>query len=253
MVSACTCGMRGSSPRLMRSMAAAARLRACSALSAPWAPRVRRRGRAVGPGLHHVDLAPRRVDPHAEAGEVTVPVDDLAPVGGESVDRRLREREGAAPRHLVPCPGNCVDRRAPAAAAPFLSSVMPGLARTRSGYPGIHVPCSCCKKNPWMAGTSPAMTCWTRRRRGDPESPRAPPSSPRNRPASRPAPGVSTVLRRGPRSRRPQQGRISETDSMGCRRAGRPGTLDRGRHGSGSPLFEALARGLFRMRRASKP
>ena len=37
-------------------------------------------------------------------------------------------------------------------------TVMPGPARTRSGYPGIHVLCTDRTNKPWMAGTSPAMT-----------------------------------------------------------------------------------------------
>ena len=55
--------------------------------------------RATRPALDDVDLAARGVDAHAEAGELTVPDDDVALGDRERVHRPAREGQRATARH----------------------------------------------------------------------------------------------------------------------------------------------------------
>ena len=54
---------------------------------------------ATRPALDDVDLAPRGVDAHAEAGQLAVPDDDVALGDRERVHRPARERQRATARH----------------------------------------------------------------------------------------------------------------------------------------------------------
>ena len=54
---------------------------------------------AAGAALDDVDLAPRGIDAHAEAGQIAVPDDDVALGHRERVHRPARKRHRATARH----------------------------------------------------------------------------------------------------------------------------------------------------------
>ena len=60
--------------------------------------------RTVGPALHHIDLAARGIDAHAEAGEVAVPVDRVRAAGRQALHRAPGNGEAAPPGHRPPLP-----------------------------------------------------------------------------------------------------------------------------------------------------
>ena len=80
-------GAAGSPPAFMMSITASARFRALVGVERPVDAERHPPRRPAGAGLHHIDLAPRGVDPDPEPGERAVP-EDRVPVGGaEPVDR----------------------------------------------------------------------------------------------------------------------------------------------------------------------
>ena len=69
-------------------------------------------------GLHDVDLSPRGVDPHPEAGKIAVPEDRVLVHHGERVDGAFGESRHIFPRHAALLPAICPRRAVAVAGIP---------------------------------------------------------------------------------------------------------------------------------------
>ena len=102
-------------------------------------------GPALGPALDHVDLAPRGVDPDAEAGQLAVPEDPVPLLDRETVHRPAAQRKPATARHRrhIPRAGGRNGARMPssrerAAASPRKSPASPARLRKHRARGLLH-------------------------------------------------------------------------------------------------------------------